>query len=185
MSTLAKRLLIGLVVLIALLFGAYQFMKMQTKKISPEQTVSYVNGATNVTVVYSRPYKKGRAIFGNLVPYGQVWRTGANEATTFTTNKNLTIDGKTLPAGNYTLWTIPESDTWTVIFNKKNYSWGVDFKQKPQHDATADVIRIKVPIQKVSPIVEQFTIGFQNPPEFALTLIWDDIKVLVPMSIVE
>jgi hypothetical protein len=182
MSTLAKRILLGIAVLSVLLFSAFQFMKMQTKKISPESTVTYAQGSTSISVTYSRPYKKGRAIFGNLVPFGQVWRTGANEATLVTTSKNLIIGGKSLPAGKYTLWTIPESDVWTIIFNNKQYSWGVDFKTRPSREPEADVLQVKVPVQKVSPIVDQFTISFQNPPESALVLTWDDVKIVVPFT---
>ena len=92
------------------------------------------------------------------------------------------IGGKSLPAGKYTLWTIPESDVWTIIFNNKQYSWGVDFKTRPSREPEADVLQVKVPVQKVSPIVDQFTISFQNPPESALVLVWDDVKIVVPFT---
>ena len=105
---------IGTIVVLGLLFYfvGIPYIKTQTKKKSPEQTVLFgdsINGkSVKLTVTYCKPYKKGRAIFGGLVPFGKVWRTGANENTVFTTDKDLTIGRKKLPAGEYSLWTIPE-----------------------------------------------------------------------------
>jgi DUF2911 family protein len=81
----------------------------------------------SIKVDYSSPRVKGRKIFGDLVPYGQVWRTGANEATTFVTDTNLSIEGKDVPAGNYTLFTIPNQDKWTLIISKKTGEWGIPY----------------------------------------------------------
>jgi hypothetical protein len=169
-------------ILAVVLFVAFQFLQSQTKKASPEDTVTYVNGATNLSVFYCRPSKKGREIFGKLVPFGQVWRTGANEATTFTTNKDLTIGGKALPAGKYTLWTIPEKDQWAVIFNKKEYAWGVNFDTKASREPEADVLQIQVPVEVLSVPVEQFTISFDKQTQLALVLAWDNVKVSVPIN---
>ena len=97
------------------------------------EVVTYTQGDLQLDVFYCSPSKKGRKIFGELVPYGEVWRTGANEATTFTTNKDLIIDGKKLVTGNlYSIWTIPEEDSWTIIFNNKMYNWGVKSPIKRQ-----------------------------------------------------
>ncbi|MPR34235.1 DUF2911 domain-containing protein [Salmonirosea aquatica] len=164
-----------------LLFVAFKFMQSNTKKASPEQTVALKQGGKDVTVFYCRPYKKGREIFGGLVPYGEVWRTGANEATTFTTKNELVIGGKLLPAGEYTLWTIPERDKWTVIFNSKQYGWGVSFDGKASHEADADVLKVEVPTEVLSVPVEQFTISF-NEAVPAMELAWDQTKVAVPLK---
>lgn len=112
-----------------------------------------------MTVDYSRPSKKGRVIFGELVPYGKVWRTGANKATTITTDKAITLGGKALAAGTYTLWSIPEAATWQVIFNSKMYPWGVNYDGEPQRNPTADVLTVEVPTETLESEVENFTIS--------------------------
>src|SRR5690606_40445001 len=103
MKKFLKWTAVVVVVLVAVLFGAFKFMQFQTKKASPENTAIYSKAGTELSVFYCAPSKKEREIFGALIPYGQVWRTGANEATTSTSNKDLKIDGNTLPAGKYTL----------------------------------------------------------------------------------
>ncbi|MCY7351724.1 MAG: DUF2911 domain-containing protein [Cytophagaceae bacterium] len=168
-------------VLVVLLFVAFKVIQANTKKASPEATVEYKQNGAEISVFYNRPSKKGRVIFGGLEPYGKVWRTGANEATTFTTNKDLTIGGKPLPAGKYTLWTIPEKDTWTVIFNGKQYSWGVNFDQVASREAEADVLQIQVPVEVQNPPLEQFTISFDESVP-AMVLAWDATRVSVPLK---
>ncbi|GEQ86834.1 hypothetical protein ULMS_23420 [Patiriisocius marinistellae] len=158
-------------------------MKNVTKKHSPEQTVEYRTNNLTLSTTYSSPSKKGRIIFGKLVPYNQVWRTGANEATTFSTNKNLLIDGELLPAGVYTLWTIPGEKTWKVIFNKKQYEWGVTIvgqkpSRKPEHDA---LITEVTTVQNFAP-AENFTIKFVET-QLGVTMIFSWDKVAVPVSI--
>ncbi|HSM62951.1 MAG TPA: DUF2911 domain-containing protein, partial [Gillisia sp.] len=102
------------IVVIAIIVGGVLLWRYATKARSPEDTSVYSEGTLEMEVVYNRPNKKGRVIFGELVPYGEVWRTGANEATTFSTNKNIFVDGSELKEGTYTLWTIPEKDSWKV-----------------------------------------------------------------------
>ena len=166
-------------VLAVVLFVAFKFLQANTKKASPEATVTYKKDGTDVSVFYCQPARKGREIFGKLVPFGEVWRTGANEATTFTTNKDLSIGGKTLPAGKYTLWTIPEKDQWTVIFNSKQYDWGVSFGAKASREAEADVLQIKVPVTTLASVQERFNISFDESTP-AMVLAWDLTKVVVP-----
>jgi hypothetical protein len=177
---------IGIIVaaLAVLLIIGFQVMKSQTKKHSPEDTVELVQGDTEISVFYNRPSKKGREIFGGLVPYNEVWRTGANEATTFSTNKDLMIDNQTLPAGEYTLWTIPDEDTWAVIFNDKMYSWGVSIAKRgaASRDPESDVLKTMVPVEKMAEAVEMFTIELEKNP-MALTMSWDQTKVAVPIQI--
>lgn len=173
----------GIFVVLVLVFTfLFRMVRTQTKKHSPEERVEYVQGSVELSVFYNRPGKKGREIFGDLVPYGEVWRTGANEATTFTTNQDLTIDGKTLRAGEYTLWTIPQSDSWTVIFNGKNYAWGVSFGGKASRDPAADVLQVQVPTESLSETVELFTISFEEGAPLKLVLAWDKTRVAVPVQ---
>jgi len=134
-------------------------------------------------VFYNRPFKKNREVFGALVPFDQVWRTGANEATTFETNKPLQLNEVTLPAGKYTLWTVPKASTWRVIFNSKQYSWGVNAEMKPMWDPNYDVVNIEVPVEQLDHAVEQFTIAFDNSTDHLfLTMAWDTVKISVPLK---
>jgi len=151
--------------------------------MSPEATVTYVQGDYDVSVFYNRPSVRKRAIFGNLVPYGAVWRTGANESTTFTTATDLEIQGETLPAGTYSLWTIPGVEEWDIIFNSKEYGWGVGMGGKVSHEADFDTVVATVPTEKVSTIVEQFTISLVNTNEgFEMQLAWENDLVRLPIK---
>lgn len=174
---------VGIVVgvLAVVLLIAFKFLQANTKKASPEATVEYKKDGTEISVFYCQPSKKGRDIFGGLIPYGTVWRTGANEATTFTTNKDLTISGKTLPAGKYTLWTIPQKDKWSVIFNSKMYDWGVSFGGVASREAAADVLQVEVPVEALGAVQEQFQISFDEATP-AMVLAWDKTKVAVPLK---
>jgi Protein of unknown function (DUF2911) len=183
MNKFLKRTLIVLGVLAVVLFVAFQILQVQTKKASPEATVEYKNGV-NISVFYCKPSKKGREIFGGkVVPFSKVWRTGANEATTFTTDKNLTIGGKVLPAGKYTLWTIPEKDSWTIIFNKKQYDWGVSFGGVASREEAEDALQVVVPVETTENVQEQFDISVVDQPALSLILAWDKTKVVVPMTL--
>lgn len=180
--------IVATAVVIGLLFVfvARPILIKNTKKHSPEVTQTFTINDLEIDVFYSSPSKKDRVIFGDLVPYGEVWRTGANEATTFTTNKDLLIDGKTLPAGEYTLWTIPGEEQWEIIFNKKMYPWGVRWQdsramREPEHDAL-------VATAKVSNIVnsqEKFSIRVITLPNqpVLLLLAWDQVVVTLPMEV--
>ena len=113
--------ILGVVIVLALLFYfvGMPYLREQTKKNSPEKTATYTQNDLSLSVTYSSPFKKERVIFGDLVPYNKVWRTGANEATVFVTGTDIKVMGKTLPAGSYSLWTIPREDNWSVILNKE------------------------------------------------------------------
>lgn len=141
----------------------------KTKRPSPPATATAVVNGTTVTIDYSRPSAKGRPVFGTLVPYGQVWRTGANEATTFTVSKAVKIEGKTLPAGKYGLFTIPTATAWTVIFNKVPNQWGA-FK----YSAADDILRVSVPAKKTAAPVEQFDITVNKSGVVALK--WENTE---------
>lgn len=157
-------------------------MIFQTKQASPEKISNYNKGNYDIEVFYNSPSKKGRIIFGGLVAYGRVWRTGANEATTFESVSDLKINGQTLEAGKYTLWTIPGETSWKVIFNGKQYSWGID-RNGPTREAEYDVLTIEVPTEQLSSVVEMFTIDFEEVAgKPVLYLSWDLTKVSVPIN---
>lgn len=168
--------------LAVILFIAFKVLQAQTKKHSPEDTVEYTQGDLDLSVYYNRPSVKGREIFGGLVPYGKVWRTGANEATTFSTSKDINIGGQQLPAGKYTLWTIPGEQSWKVIFNEKQYSWGVNFNSEASRDPAADVLQVEATVQKLPESVELFTIELSEQGSTALVMKWAQTKVSVPIQ---
>ncbi|MBK9759843.1 MAG: DUF2911 domain-containing protein [Flavobacteriales bacterium] len=182
MNKFLKWALIVLGSLAAIAFIGFQVMKSQTKKASPEGTVAYERNGLKVDIYYNRPSKKGREIFGGLVPYDVVWRTGANEATTFSTNKDLNIGGQNLPAGKYTLWTIPGKNEWKVIFNKEMYGWGVDFDQKAQRKPEFDALQATIAPEILPEELEMFTISVDDAATPALVLAWDRTRVVVPMQ---
>jgi len=125
-------------------------------RTSPPATATGTIAGSTITINYSQPAVKGRKIWGELVPYNEVWRTGANEATTFETSKPIKVEGMTLPAGKYSLFTIPGETEWTIIFNKTADQWGA-FKYNQKQDQ----LRVKVKPVKNSMLTEQltFTVG--------------------------
>jgi hypothetical protein len=182
-----KRFLIVAGVAVALLiilgFVAKFFVKQHDKSFSPEEEVSFKADDLNIQVFYNRPFKKGRDIFGSLVPYNKVWRTGANEATTFQTNKDLLIEGKTLRRGKYTLWTIPGEGSWKIIFNSETGQWGIGSDGEVNRNPANDVLTVEVHAMQQAREFEQFTISFEKVGEEAeMVLIWDKTLVAVPFS---
>ena len=143
------------------------------------QTMKYED--TYVKVTYSQPHKRDREIFGDLVPYGQVWRTGANEATEITLTGDLMVDGNLLKAGTYSIFTIPSPESWSIIFNKYLGQWG-----SYNYNEKGDALRVKVPVSKLKDVVyEPFTISFEQKNESAQMLfLWDAVKVAVPIKFV-
>jgi hypothetical protein len=123
----------------------------------PASATCDLGGGKTITTNYSSPRMKGRRIYGDLVPFGQVWRAGANEATTFVTTSDVVVGGKTVPAGNYTIFTIPTADKWTLIVNKKTGEWGIPYKYESDELARADMT-----VSKLSAPVENFTIGYDK-----------------------
>ena len=155
----------------------------KTKSFSPEDHVVFEKGDLKISVFYNRPYKKGREIFGALVPYDQVWRTGANEATTFETNKDLTIEGKTLKAGKYSLWTIPRENSWTVLFNSEYGQWGINSKGEANRQPERDVLTVDIQAVEQSQVFEQFTISFEKSgDETEMVFAWDTTVAALPFS---
>lgn len=129
-------------------------------------------------VVYSRPQKRGRKLFGDLVAYGQVWRLGANEATEIEFFRDVKVDNKTIKKGRYTLYALVNEDNWILIFNKETDTWGAF-----RYDSAKDVLRVNVPVEKQTNITEAFSIAFQKAQKGAsLVISWDDVTVKLPFT---
>ncbi|WP_266363932.1 DUF2911 domain-containing protein [Tellurirhabdus rosea] len=161
--------------LIALfLITTVSFVFAQGTPPSPRVKLSSPN--KNVSVDYGQPSKRGRQIFGALVPYGQVWRTGANEATTITFAKDVTFGGKAVKAGTYTLFTVPTEKEWTVILNSKTGLWGAYDYEKVKGQNVAEV---KVPAKSAKSVVEKMTI---TPENNEVTIAWDQMTVSIPVK---
>ena len=177
----SKILLSSLVLASGLVFTCGLFA--QTPKVdfpaaSPACTLKQHVGLTDIEIVYSRPGVKGRPIFGGLVPYGQVWRTGANNATKITFSTPVKLNGAEIPAGTYALFTIPGETEWTIIINKGAAQWGAF-----QYNETNDLVRVKATPVKLSQSIETFTIEFTDirDESATLNLLWE--KTLVPVKI--
>lgn len=142
-------------------------------QLSPRDTVRAAIGGADVWVDYSRPLKRGREVFGNVVPWNTVWRTGANAATQLNTSADLVIGGATVPAGKYTLWTLPTQNGWKVILNKQTGQWGTEYNE------AQDLVRIDAKVETLATPVEQMLIALEPG---GLTVSWDRTKVSVPVS---
>jgi hypothetical protein len=130
-------------------------------------------------VIYSRPAKNGRAVFGDLLEYGKVWRLGANEATEIEFYQNVKVGGTKLKKGRYTMYCIPYADKWTMIINKDTDTWG-SFK----YDIKKDVARTNVTVQKQTEATEAFSMTFEKAAGGAnLIIAWDDVKISLPISL--
>lgn len=145
-------------------------------RLSPPGTAScaFADGKT-VTVAYSRPSMRNRKIMGELVPFDKVWRTGANEATSFETQVPLKVGNTEIPAGKYTLYTIPSQAGWTLIINKQTGQWGT------QYDQSQDLARVKMDVKQLSAPVEQFTISFEKTGDTScrMKLEWENTSASV------
>lgn len=171
----------GIVILLGLIIVF--ILRYTTKAHSPQDTIVYQEDDLKLEVFYNRPYKKEREIFGKLVPYNEVWRTGANEATTFETNKDILVDGSLLEAGKYTLWTIPMENSWKVIFNSKMYPWGINLDKEAYRDPQFDSLVLERPVEELSSVIEQFTVLFEQSGDFVnMVLAWDETSVSVPIK---
>jgi hypothetical protein len=158
-------LIAALLLAIATLALAQEMSNDKGKANRPSPPASakcaFSDGKT-IKVDYSSPRAKGRKIFGEasedaLVPYGQIWRTGANEATTFVTDANVTVGGKAVPAGSYTLFTVPKADSWWLVISKETGEWGTKYSGEKQ-----DVVRVPMKVSKNGPPVENLLIAFDQ-----------------------
>ena len=134
-----------------------------------------------VKVTYSQPQKNGRALFGELVPFGKVWRTGANEATEITTIRDIQMDSIILKAGTYSIFTIPEKEKWTIVINADVGLWGAY-----NYNIQKDVWRFDVPVQSADKTYEPFTIIFDHRNEVAdLLMLWENTKVSIAIKFID
>ena len=162
--------------LAAVFFASSQTLK--TPQPSPTQTIKQDFGISSIELIYSRPGIKGRKIFGDLVPWGKVWRTGANSATRIKFSDDVTIGGQTLKAGEYAIYTVPNEKEWEIIINKGSENWGTDYKQED------DILRVKASPVKLESPIETFTMQFANvkPNSADLQIMWDKTLVSVPIT---
>ncbi|MFS4467630.1 DUF2911 domain-containing protein [Maribacter sp. 2210JD10-5] len=161
--------------------------QIEHPKASPFSSITQNVGLSEITVDYSRPATKGRKIFGfrtegqpGLVPYGRIWRVGANESTKITFDSDVTIQEKTLPKGTYALYAFPEKDTWEIVFHKNTTHWG---DGRNNYDPQEDALRIKVKPIKTLSFQENFQIDFDNITHNSLDMVWHwaHTKITVPM----
>ncbi|HET9826530.1 MAG TPA: DUF2911 domain-containing protein [Chitinophagaceae bacterium] len=145
---------------------------------SPPATATGKVDAATITINYSSPGVKGRKIWGSLVPYDQVWRAGANEATIFETDKDIKVEGKTLKAGKYSLYAIPNEKEWTFIFNSQTGQWGVKMDGSTTEDPAKDVIRVNVKPKKSKTFNERMAYVVDKN---GFALVWENVEV--PVSI--
>lgn len=165
-------LAILLVVIFAGLAPAQMSKDKSQRPSPPAQAQCTFRDGKTITVDYSSPRMKGRTIFGDLVPYNEVWRTGANEATTFVTTANLEAGNLEVPTGNYTIFTIPNPDKWTLIINKKTGEWGIPYKYESE-----ELGRVDMKLSPSSSVVENFTIAFDEKGNTcAMKLTWEKTR---------
>jgi hypothetical protein len=145
---------------------------------SPHETAKATVGGATISVEYGRPYMRGRKIMGGLVPYGQVWRTGADAATTLTTSKALAIGGATVPAGKVTLYTLPAEAGWKLIINKQTGQWGTEY------DQAQDLARVDLTKKALSAPVDQLTIAIEPAGDGGvLKISWETTELSVPFTV--
>jgi len=156
----------------------------KSKRPSPPASAAckFSDGKT-IKIDYSSPRAKGRKIFGEasekaLVPYGQIWRTGANDSTSFVTDANLNVGGKAVPAGSYTIFTVPKADAWSLVISKKTGKWGTDYPGEKE-----DLVRVPMNVSKTSAPVENFTIAFdQAGSKCTLRIEWENTRASVEIT---
>lgn len=173
-----KRLALSmLVIFIASNLGFAQMGGKNRPSPPASATCDLGNGKT-IKTDYSSPRMKGRKIYGDLVPYGEVWRTGANEATTFVTSADVEVGGKNVPAGSYTIFTVPNPNQWTLIINKKTGEWGIPYKYESDELARVDMSVSKLP----SPL-EDFTISYDKSGNgCTMHIDWDTTRASVEIT---
>jgi len=140
----------------------------------PAKTTLDLGGGKSATIEYSSPRAKGRKIYGELIPFGKVWRTGANEATSLVTTADLNVGGTTVPAGSYTLFTVPNKDKWQLVISKKTGEWGTDYPGEG-----SDLARIDMKVSALPAPVENFTISFDGG---MLNIDWETTRASVAVS---
>jgi hypothetical protein len=177
-SMLKRTIFIAALTLVCTTFAAAQEDKSKRPSPPAQAQCKFSDGKT-ITVDYSSPRAKGRKIFGGLVPYGEVWRTGANDATTFVVNENLAAaKGTNVPAGSYTIFTVPTADKWTLIISKHTGEWGIPYKYESE-----ELARVPMSVSKTPAPVENFTISFdQTGGGCTMQLSWENTQASVEFT---
>ncbi len=172
-----KKLILSATAVLLLLSAEAQQLK--TPAPSPTQTIKQDFGLGNVELSYSRPAAKGRKIYGDLVPFGSVWRTGANNATTLTFSDEVTIGGQKVPAGKYGLVSIPDKDKWTLIITKQ-----LDVTSPAAYKSENDVVRVEAKASRMDEKLESFTMQFAEvkPTSCELRIMWENTSVALPIG---
>jgi hypothetical protein len=170
---------IALPALLAILFATSALAQMGGAKASPPASATCdLGGAKTVKTDYSSPRMKGRKIYGDLVPFGEVWRTGANEATTFVPSTDVVVGGKSVPAGSYTIFTVPAADKWTLIINKKTGEWGIPYKYESD-----ELVRVDMKVSRLPSPVEDFTIAYEKSGSGCrLRMDWETTRATVDIT---
>ncbi|WP_240336939.1 DUF2911 domain-containing protein [Rufibacter psychrotolerans] len=167
-----------LTLLFLLTMTAQVFAQGAKPKASPAATATGKVGAATITIAYSSPSVKGRTIWGELVPYGKAWRAGANEATTFTTDKDIKVEGKTLKAGKYSVFMVPGEQQWQVIFNSQTGQWGTN-RQGANFDPANNVLTMNVKPRKSAQMTE--SLKYEITPK-GFSLLWENLEVPVAIK---
>jgi hypothetical protein len=175
----SKYFAVGVFTLVLVLTAFMGAQQDKSARPSPPGTAQVNLKGKKITIDYGRPSMKGRKIIGELVPYGKVWRTGANEATTLTTEADLNIGGTNVPAGKYTLYTLPSEGTWKLIINKQTGQWGTVYEE------SQDLARVDLKKSSLGQPVEQLTISFdkKNDSTADLVLQWETTQLSVPVKV--
>ena len=150
------------------LVNVAQAQEDKSKRPSPPAVAEGTIGDANIKIDYSSPAVKGRTVWGGIVPYGKIWRTGANEATTFETDKDITVEGKTLPAGRYSVFTIPSKEAWTIVFNSEADQWG-----SYRYNEENDVLRIQGKTSEAD-FTERLSFTVDAS---AVSILWENLSV--------
>ncbi len=174
LSTINPIIIWSIVIAVAVLLIIYLLLRY-TRSKSPVAVAEVAQHGLKISVKYCQPYKKGRTVFGSVVPFDKVWRTGANAATIITIDRNVFVGDQPLNKGTYSLYTIPSETDWTIIFNGQTGQWGVRYNQ------TKDVLRVPVATRVYPSGAEQFFISFEPQTDGTVMLLtWDQTQVVVP-----
>ncbi|HLA60421.1 MAG TPA: DUF2911 domain-containing protein [Puia sp.] len=181
-----RRIIIRLAafVFIGLLVSSHSWAQGdKSTRPSPPATAKGKIKDANITIDYSSPSVKGRTIWGSLVPYNKIWRAGANEATIFTTDKDVMVEGKKLPAGKYSLFMTPGEKEWTVIFNSQTGQWGIKNSGDANLDPAKNVLEVKVKPKTEKEVQEKLTYTIEDKMmDKGFSMTWDKVKVFVSVK---
>ena len=172
----------GIVSILFLIMALQGAAQITHPKASPFSLVEQEVGLSKITVQYSRPAIKGRTVFGQLVPYGRIWRVGANESTKITFDTDVKVLGNSLAKGTYALYAFPQKETWEIVFHNNTTHWG---DGRTNYDPAEDALRITVIPEKIPYFQENFLIAFDNITHNSLDMIWmwENTKVIVPITV--